>query len=166
MVLTQIVMVAVMTMTPIHMGHHGHGLREIGLVIGFHIGAMYLPSLITGILVDKIGRTVMAIAAGTTLLLASVLAAFAPTDSMLVLIIALSLFGIGWNFGLISGTALIVDATNLSTRAKTQGAIDVLIALAGASGGALSGMVVAHSSYTALSLTGGIFSLLLIPLVT
>lgn len=165
MVLTQIVMVAVMTMTPIHMGHHGHGLREIGLVIGFHIGAMYLPSLVTGILVDKIGRTAMAIAAGATLLLASVLAAFAPTDSMLVLIIALSLLGIGWNFGLISGTALIVDATNLSTRAKTQGAVDVLIALAGASGGALSGMVVAHSSYTVLSLTGGILSLLLIPVV-
>ncbi len=40
MVLTQIVMVAIMTMTPVHMQHHGHGLREIGLVIGFHIGAM------------------------------------------------------------------------------------------------------------------------------
>ena len=41
MVLTQIVMVAIMTMTPVHMKHHGHGLSEVGLVIGFHIGAMY-----------------------------------------------------------------------------------------------------------------------------
>ncbi|CEH30827.1 MFS transporter [Aneurinibacillus migulanus] len=165
MVLTQIVMVAIMTMTPVHMGHHGHSLKEVGLVIGFHIGAMYLPSLVTGILVDKIGRTTMAIASGATLLAAGVLAAVAPADSMLVLIIALALLGLGWNFGLISGTALIVDATNPFTRAKTQGSVDVLIALAGASGGALSGMVVAHSSYTTLSLAGGILSLLLIPVV-
>ncbi|CAM4030168.1 MFS transporter [Lederbergia lenta] len=165
MVLTQIVMVAIMTMTPVHMGHHGHGLKEVGMVIGFHIGAMYLPSLVTGILVDKIGRTFMTIAAGATLLAAGILAAVTPADSMLGLIIALILLGLGWNFGLISGTALIVDATDPSTRAKTQGSVDVLIALAGAAGGALSGVVVAYFSFTTLSIVGGALSLLLIPVV-
>ncbi|MFJ7826621.1 MFS transporter [Psychrobacillus sp. NPDC096623] len=165
MVLTQIVMVAIMTMTPVHMIHHGHGLGEVGLVIGFHIGAMYLPSLVTGILVDKLGRTVMAIAAGTTLLLAGIIAAFAPGDSMILLVMALSLLGIGWNFGLISGTALIVDSTETSTRAKTQGTVDVLIALSGAAGGAMSGIIVSVSSYPTLSLVGAIISLLLIPVV-
>ena len=121
MVLTQIVMVAIMTMTPVHMKHHGHGLAEVGIVIGFHVGAMYLPSLVTGILVDKIGRTAMSIASGITLLLAGVVAAFAPSDSMVLLIVALSLLGLGWNFGLISGTAQIVDATEPSTRAKHRG---------------------------------------------
>jgi MFS family permease len=165
MVLTQIIMIAIMTMTPVHMGHHGHGLNAVGLVIGFHIGAMYLPSLLTGILVDKIGRKAMAIASAITLLLAGLTAAIAPADSLLVLIIALSLLGLGWNFGLISGTALILDSTTLSTRAKTQGSVDVLIALAGASGGALSGMILASSSYTILSLGGGLLALLLIPVV-
>jgi MFS family permease len=165
MVLTQIVMTSIMTMTPVYMKHHGHGLKEVGMVIGFHIGAMYLPSLITGILVDKIGRTTMAIASGATLLAAGILAGSAPADSMLVLIIALVLLGLGWNFGLISGTALIVDSTSPSNRAKTQGTVDVLIALAGASGGALSGMVVAQTSYAGLSFAGGVLSLLLIPVV-
>ncbi|MCM3014374.1 MFS transporter [Bacillus subtilis] len=165
MVLTQIVMVAIMTMTPIHMRHHGHDLGAVGLVIGFHIGAMYLPSLVTGVLVDRLGRTAMAISSGTTLLLAGVIGAFAPGDSMVLLVIALSLLGLGWNFGLISGTALIVDSTDTATRAKTQGTVDVLIALSGAAGGALSGMIVAGSSYLALSFTGGIMSLLLIPVV-
>jgi MFS family permease len=165
MVLTQLVMTSIMTMTPVYMGHHGHGLKEVGLVISIHIGAMYLPSLVTGIFVDKFGRTTMSIASGATLLAAGVLAASAPADSMLVLIIALALLGLGWNFGLISGTALIVDSTNPSNRAKTQGTVDVLIALSGASGGALSGMVVAHSSYAVLSFSGGILSLLLIPVV-
>ncbi|MDM5296323.1 MFS transporter [Peribacillus simplex] len=165
MVLTQIVMVAIMTMTPVHMRHHGHNLGEIGLVIGFHIGAMYLPSLVTGVLVDKFGRTAMAIASGATLLLAGLISAIAPGDSMILLVIALSLLGLGWNFGLISGTALIVDSTETSTRAKTQGTVDVLIALSGASGGALSGMIVAGSSYTTLSFIGGLLSILLIPVV-
>jgi MFS family permease len=165
MILTQIVMIAIMTMTPIHMKHHGHSLGDVGLVIGIHIGSMFLPSLITGVLVDKIGRTAMSIASGGVLLLAGIVAAVAPPDSMVVLVIALSLLGIGWNFGLISGTAIIVDATDPTTRAKTQGTIDVLIALAGASGGAMSGMVVAHLSYATLSLAGGGLALLLIPVV-
>ncbi|MGR0328043.1 MFS transporter [Bacillus cereus] len=165
MILTQIVMVAIMTMTPVHMGHHGHGLSAVGLVIGFHVGAMYLPSLVTGMLIDKIGRTTMSIAGGVILLAAGVIAAIAPSDSLLLLIVALSLLGLGWNLGLISGTAQIVDATTPSTRAKTQGKIDVFIALAGASGGAMSGMVVANSSYAALSLAGGVLALLLIPVV-
>ncbi|QWH04147.1 MFS transporter (plasmid) [Bacillus mycoides] len=165
MVLTQIVMVAIMTMTPVHMKHHGHGLAEVGIVIGFHIGSMYFPSLITGVLVDKIGRTAMSIASGITLLFAGLLAAYAPSDSVALLILALSLLGLGWNFGLISGTALIVDSTVPSTRAKTQGTLDVFIALAGAAGGAFSGMIVANTSYATLSLSGGLLSLILIPVV-
>ncbi|WP_172255033.1 MFS transporter [Saccharibacillus deserti] len=163
MILTQIVMVAIMTMTPVHMRHHGHDLGEVGLVIGFHIGAMYLPSLITGILVDKIGRIAMAAASGVTLLLAGIAAALAPADSLAMLIVALVLLGLGWNFGLISGTALIVDSTATANRAKVQGSVDVLIALAGASGGMLSGLVVANSSYAVLSYAGGAIALALVP---
>lgn len=165
MVLTQFVMMAIMTMTPIHMGHHGHALNEVGLVIGFHIGAMFLPSLLTGFLVDKIGRAPMAIASAITLLASGILAAAGPADSMAALNLALVLLGLGWNFGLISGTAILVDSTHASTRAKTQGSIDVWIALSGALGGGVSGIVVAYFSFAALSISGAILSLLLIPIV-
>ena len=165
MVLTQMIMIAIMTMTPVHMAHHGHGLGDIGLVIGVHIGAMYLPSLFTGILVDKFGATSMAIVSGITLVLASALAAFAPGDSLISLTLALALLGVGWNIGLISGTTKVVESTEPTKRAKTQGTVDVFVALSGASGGALSGMVVAGSSYATLSLAGGFLSLLLIPIM-
>ncbi len=165
MVLTQLVMVGIMTMTPVHMGKHGHGLGDVGMVIGFHVAGMYLPSLLTGILVDKVGRTVMAIAAGGTLLAAGALAAMAPGDSMPLLALALILLGLGWNFGLISGTAILVDSTTPANRAKMQGSVDVMVALSGATGGVLSGLVVANSSYATLSLAGGILSLLLIPVL-
>jgi MFS family permease len=124
---------------------------------------MFLPSLVTGALVDRIGRIPMAAASGLTLLAAGVVAATAPGDSLALLTLALALLGLGWNIGLISGTALVVDATPLETRARTQGTIDVLIAIAGAGGGALSGWVVSATSYATLSLGGGFLALLLIP---
>jgi MFS family permease len=165
MVVTQLVMIAIMTMTPVHMGLHGHGVSAVGLIIGFHIGAMFLPSLLTGYLVDQIGRMKMAIASAITLLAAGLVCAFAPGDSLFLLIFALVLLGLGWNFGLISGTATLIDSTTVSNRAKTQGSIDVVVAVSGASGGLLSGVIVAHSSFAFLSVSGGLFSLLLIPVV-
>ncbi|ALS79453.1 MFS transporter [Planococcus kocurii] len=165
MVLTQLIMFAIMTMTPIHMGHYGHNLGDIGLVISIHIAAMYLPSLVTGILVDKLGRIIMTVASGVTFMAAGIVAALAPSDSLWVLIVALALLGLGWNFGLISGTTLIVDSTHPSTRAKTQGTVDVLVALAGATGGGLSGLVMAQSSYAVMSLGGGFLALAMIPVV-
>jgi MFS family permease len=163
MVVTQVAMISIMTMTPVHMSGHGHGLPAIGLVIGLHVAAMYLPSLITGPLVDRVGRPVMVVASGFTLLAAGVVAALAPGDSLGGLILALILLGLGWNFGLISGTALVVDATAPENRPKTQGTIDVLIAVAGAAAGAFSGIVMSSAGFGPLALAGGFLALVLLP---
>jgi MFS family permease len=163
MVLTQLVMVAVMTMTPVHMRNHGHGVAEAGLVISIHIAAMFLPSPLTGQLVDRIGRRPVLAAAGVTLLTAGMLAALAPPESMGLLTVALALLGLGWNLGMVGGTTLVTDAVPLAQRARTQGAVDLAVALSGATGGMLSGFVVASTSYAALSLAGGLLALALIP---
>ncbi len=163
MVLTQVAMVAIMTMTPVHMRGHDHGLAAVGLVIGLHVAAMFLPSLVTGPLVDRIGRVPMAVAAGVILLAAGLTAALAPGDSVALLALALILLGLGWNVGLIAGTTLVVDATTPRERGRVQGALDVLVALGGAGGAAVSGLVVAGTSYAVLGLAGGVLSLLLLP---
>jgi MFS family permease len=165
MVLTQVVMVAIMTMTPVHMHDHGHGTAASGTVIAVHVAAMYLPSPLTGRLVDRVGRTWMAAAAGATLLLAGLLAASAPDDSVGLLALALALLGLGWNFGLVAGTAIITDAVPLETRARTQGLVDVSIAVAGAGGGLASGVVVDVASYSALSFVGGLLALAIVPAI-
>ena len=165
MVVTQMVMVAIMTMTPIHMRAHHHDMSAVGLVIGMHIGAMWLPSLFTGSLVDRLGRTPLVVAAGVTLMAAGGVAALAPGDSLGLLIVALVLLGLGWNLGLVSGTALVVDATVPANRPRTQGSIDVLIALSGAGAGTMSGVVMQASGYQALSLGGGALALALIPVL-
>ena len=165
MVVTQLVMVAVMTMTPVHMRDHGHGLGAAGLVISLHIAAMYLPSPVTGALVDRVGRRPVLAAAAVTLLAAGLVAAAASPSSVVVLSIALVLLGLGWNLGLVGGTALLTDAVAVERRASTQGAVDSGVALAGAGGGISSGFLVAAAGFPALGLAGAALSLVLVAAV-
>ncbi|OJF15022.1 MFS transporter [Couchioplanes caeruleus] len=165
MVLTQVVMVGIMTMTPIHMHDHGLGIAASGLVIAVHVAAMYLPSPVTGWLVDRFGSRPIAAAGAVTLLAAGIVAAAAPGGSIPALGLALGLLGAGWNLGIVSGTAIVTDALPLETRARTQGLVDVAIALAGATGGMTSGVVVATASYSVLATAGGVFALALLPVI-
>ncbi|MDI9917404.1 MFS transporter [Rhodococcus sp. IEGM 1379] len=165
MVLSQLVMVAIMTMTPIHMQHHGHGVGATGIVIAVHVAAMYLPSPLSGFLVDRFGPRIVAVASAVTLLAAGITAAVAPTDSVFSLALALGLLGLGWSFGLVSGTTIITGAVPLSARAKTQGTVDVSIAIAGAGGGLASGFMMASTSYATLAIAGGAISLAIIPAI-
>lgn len=165
LVVTQIVMIAVMTMTPIHMRDHGHGLAATGLVISLHVAAMFLPAPLSGLLADRIGRRPTLVAGMLTLLVAGLVAAAAPDDSVAVLAVALIFLGLGWSLGIVAGTAMVTDATPLARRARTQGSVDLAMALAGATGGLSSGFVVAAASYPALALAGGTLALAVIPLL-
>jgi MFS family permease len=73
--------------------------------------------------------------------------------------VALALLGLGWNLGLVAGTAIITDAAPLATRARTQGTVDVAIAVAGATGGMASGLVVAAAGYPLLAVGGGVLAI-------
>ncbi|TJZ94697.1 hypothetical protein FA951_14125 [Dermacoccus nishinomiyaensis] len=65
----------------IHLKAHHQDLAHVGLVISLHVGAMYLPSLLTGRLVDRVGPIPMAWASGGILAAAALFAAVAPGDS-------------------------------------------------------------------------------------
>ncbi|RNI17236.1 MFS transporter [Flexivirga caeni] len=165
MIATQVAMVAVMTMTPVAMQSHGHGLGAAGAVIAAHIAAMYLPSPISGLLADRWGRLPTAIASVVMLLLAGMCAAASSGGPMVLVTIALVLLGFGWNLGLIAGTALVVDGTVPSERPQVQGSIDVLVALTGAAAGAASGVVAAAFSYPTLAIACGLVGVCAVPVV-
>lgn len=165
MVIAQLVMVAIMTMTPVHMLHHGHGLGAAGAVIAMHIAGMYLPSPLTGTLVDRFGARPVAYTSALVLAAAGLLAALSPPSSVTALAVSLTVLGIGWNLGLLSGTAILTDAVPLSVRARTQGSVDLAIALAGAGGGLGSGVIASATSFTALAVLGGVVSLFVVPVV-
>jgi MFS family permease len=99
------------------------------------------------------------------LLGAGLVAALAPGESAVGLALALALLGLGWNLGLVGGTALLTDATPLASRARTQGTVDLAVALAGAAGGLGSGLVVASAGYATLSLAAGALAVALVPVL-
>ena len=160
-----LVMVAIMTMTPVHMQAHGHGLAAVGLVIAIHVGAMYLPSPLSGWLVDRFGPRPVAAASGATLFLAGLVAMAAPVHSVPALAAALALLGLGWSLGLVSGTAMLTAALPLATRARTQGTVDLWVAVAGAVGGMASGVVVASAGYGTLALAGGLIAAAVVSII-
>ncbi|MFJ4685340.1 MFS transporter [Streptomyces sp. NPDC088789] len=165
MVLGQLVMIAIMTMTPVHMADHGHSTRTAGLVIGLHLGAMYLTSPLSGVLADRVGRLFTATLSALTLCAAGLAASLVPPHSTLALSLALILLGVGWNLGFVSGTALITDALPAATRASAQGLMDLGVLAAGATGGMASGVMTALYGYDLLALSGGVLVLALLPLL-
>ncbi len=158
MVAAQLVMVGVMTMTPLHMRAHGHGLRVIGLVISLHIAGMYLFSPLVGQLCDRRGRMPTLRAGAAVLTAAGVIAATADPSSSVVLTLALFLLGLGWSLCLIAGSALLIDSVPLARRPQAQGKADLLVGLAGATGGLGSGFLLGAASFAAVGLLAAVIS--------
>ncbi|WP_405452092.1 MFS transporter [Streptomyces achromogenes] len=165
MVTAQLVMISVMTMTPVHLTGHGHGTQTAGLVIALHVGAMLLPSPLSGLLVDRAGGGPVAAVSGGVLLCGGLFAALAPPASVVLSACALVLLGIGWNLALIGGTALLTHAAPAETRATVQGLADVGMSVAGATGGMVSGLVVTGSGYPVLAAAAGALAVAVIPAV-
>ena len=162
MVGAQFAMVAMMTMTPVHMRTHGHGLGMIGFVISVHIGGMYLFAPVGGYLSDRYGSPRTITLGGGALLAAGLFGVVASPSSAVVLTLALFLLGLGWSLSLVGGTTLLTASVPVDRRVAAQGNADVLVGLAGASGGLGSGLVLALSSFTALGLlTAAVAALLL-----
>jgi len=139
MVIGQLVMVLVMSITAVHMTEHGHGLGDVSLVITAHTLGMFGLSMISGRLADNFGRPAT-IMAGVGLLIAACL--LAPLSQITgVLAVALFLLGLGWNFCYVAGAALLTDTLTLSERAGLQGGNDLVVNLISALGSLQSGVL-------------------------
>jgi MFS family permease len=161
MVLGQVVMVAIMVITSLHMKDHSHGLGQISTVISAHTLGMYAFSVVSGRLADKWGRGPVILTGAATLLLACLTAPLSP--QVLPLAVSLFLLGLGWNFCFVGGSTLLADQLSPAERSRTQGRNDLLVGLASATSVFSSGLIYDATSYTFISLIAGTLSL--IPLV-
>ena len=147
-----LVMVGVMAMTPVHIGEAGHPdtLRIVGIVLSVHIAGMYALSPVTGWLTDRVGRRPV-ILGGIALLVAACAVAGTAGHDTARLSIGLSLLGMGWSATMVAGSTLLTESVGVANRPSVQGLSDLVMGLAAASAGALSGLVVAWSSYATLT---------------
>lgn len=157
----QVVMVLIMTMTPIHLIDHGHGLATVGFVLSAHTFGMFALSPISGRLTDRFGGPAIIGSGFGVLGLAAVMAALAPPDGGILLTVALFLLGWGWNLGFVAGSALLTRGLALAERTRVQGIADAMVWSSAAIAGLTSGIIVATASYTALGFLG--LALLVVP---
>jgi MFS family permease len=163
-VTANLVMVAVMAMTPVHMRHHDHSLTLVGFVISLHIAGMFAPAPITGRLADRFGARRVALGGCATLLAAGALAG-AAGGAVPVLSAGLLLLGVGWNACLIAGSALLVSAVAVGQRPRVEGVGELSMGIAAAAGGALAGPAVAVASYPALAVTAAALAATVAPVL-
>lgn len=145
------VMASVMSMTPVHLGHHGASLQVVGLTISLHVAGMYALSPVFGILADRIGR-VPVILAGQALLVASLLVASLGQDDTTLVTVALVLLGLGWSAATVAGSALLAEATAPPLRTRRQGRSDLAMSLAGSLGAVAAGAILGQIGYGGLAL--------------
>lgn len=147
----QIVMVSIMTMTPVHMMHTGGNLNIVGLTISIHILGMFAFAPAVGWLVDRYGHR-FTIWLGIGIFAASLVIAALRPDQTEWMITALFLLGLGWSFVNVAGSALFALAVSDEVRATSQGGVDAMANLCGAVAAFAAGPMLAASNFTALSL--------------
>lgn len=164
-VLGHAVMVSVMSMTSVHMDHHGASITLIGLTISLHVVGMYAFSPLVGLAADRFGPVKVVVAGGVILLAATACAGLGSEVHTLVTI-GLVLLGLGWSCATIAGAAFITDNVSASDRIAVQGASDTLMSLAGACGGLFAGLSVAAIGYPGLNAGGAVLALIMIVVMT
>lgn len=139
MIVSQATMVAVMTMTPVHLRLHGHEGVSV-YVVSLHIAGMFAFSPLIGRFTDTYGRYSAIVTAGVVLAVSLAIATFSG-DVEWLLFPSLWLLGIGWNFGLIGGSSLLVDSVPDKERVAVQGTADLLMSFCGGVAGFSSGFI-------------------------
>ncbi len=154
--LAHLVMVGLMSMTPVHMDHGGATLAVVGLVISLHVAGMYALSPLFGWLADRLGRILVLAVGGVLLVAAGVVSALAGPADTALLSVGLVLLGLGWSAALVAGSALVSESVPLQVRPGVQGVADVTMNVAGAVGGIAAGVIVAGASYAVLGIAAAV----------
>ncbi len=152
--LAQAVMIMLMGITALYMRDLGHSLGDISIVFSAHTLGMFAFAPVSGGLSDRLGRGPVMIAGSLVILLSGIIAPLSP--AVMVIAVGLFLLGLGWSFAFVAGSALLSDQLTQAERSKTQGANDMVVALASGLGSLASGVIYAGIGYWAVGLLGAV----------
>lgn len=144
------VMVSVMTMTPVHMNQQGAGIEIIGLTISLHVLGMYGLSPLMGLGADRLGERTM-ILLGTALLLAAVALSTLASHQASAMLVSLILLGVGWSATFVAASALFTASLPAESRTLAAGGLDSLTNLGAATAALGSGLLMAATSFPLLA---------------
>src|SRR4029077_2843229 len=114
-------------------------------VIQAHIVGMFLPSFLTGHLIQRFG-VLRIIAAGGLIELGCAIVNLSG-GRLGNFLLANVLVGIGWNFAFVGGSSLLTTTYTPSERAKVQASHDFTVYSATATAAAVSGVLAAQAGW-------------------
>lgn len=114
-----------MTAAPLAMHMSGHSQQSANLGLQWHVIAMYAPSFFTGSLITRFGAGRIA----TVGLVLTGLSAIVGLAGMDVLHFwgALVLLGLGWNFGFLGASALVLECHRPEEKTRVQSFNDFIV---------------------------------------
>ena len=151
------VMVAIMSMTPVHLTTHGATLVIVGFTISLHVAGMFALSPLFGWASDRWGPD-RVILTGQAILLMAVAVAGTSGESEVRITVGLTMLGIGWSASVIAGAAMLSSSLAVNDRLLVQGFSDLSMNLAGATAGLLAGGVVALSGFGTLNAAAAVLT--------
>lgn len=159
LVMAHAIMVGIMSMTSVHLGHEGHGLRVVGWTISLHILGMYALAPVFGWCADKLGPLWTALI-GMVILGISIAIAFVAPHDLVAVMVALTILGVGWSASTIAASVLLAGVDSGAVRVPLQGATDALMNYGAATMAILSGLLLSALGFGGLAVVCG---LLMVP---
>jgi len=150
-VLSHMSMVALMTMTPVHMNHEGASLTFIGLTISVHVLGMFALSPVVGWASDRMGP-VPVILIGQAIFAGSAVIAITLSFDWLSITSTLFLLGLGWSCATVPGSVLLSASVPPEVRTQTQGTVDTVMNLIAAGAALAAGPVFEFLGYPGLAM--------------
>jgi MFS family permease len=114
-----------MTSAPLAMRMCGHSQEASNLGLQWHVIAMYGPSFFTGRLITRFGAK-RVVFAGLILIAASAATGLSGTG-VTYFWISMALLGLGWNFGFVGSSALILECHRPEERTRVQSLNDFIV---------------------------------------
>ncbi|MBX3092635.1 MAG: MFS transporter [Cryobacterium sp.] len=142
-------MVAMMSMTPVHLYGHGATLIIVGFALSLHIAGMYSLSPVFGWLADRWGR-IPTVLVGQAMLVISLITAWMGSQFQFWVIVSVIFLGLGWSASTIAGSTLVAESAPVDDRAGLQGVSDLIMNTTAAVCGALAGPILALIGYSGL----------------
>ncbi len=147
-------MTLVMTATPLSMHiNDGFSVEQTAGVIRAHVLGMYVPSLVSGFLIERFGVSRLMFAGALILLITSIVGLHG--QSLMHYSWALILMGVGWNFLYVGGTTMLTYTYFTEERFRAQAVNEFLVFGTSATASLLAGAVMYYFGW---------FRLMLIPI--
>lgn len=152
MAATSFVMTGVMTIAPVRLTEHGHGLEMVGALVALHVVGMFAPAPLNGYLADRVGGLPVVLLGGVLMLVMAVMGVFLPGHATGQMVFHLVVVGLAWNCGVVGSSMLLTEAVSPSLRPYTEGIGEATMGTAAMLVAPLVGALPGTSGYYVLAL--------------